>query len=91
MFVGLTLDQPLEDYAGGIAAGDIPTYGDCLAFDQTFIFTEDVADSLHLPLVVSSGTRLGILRPSSPCSRAFTPVRATANPPSSTRFCEETY
>jgi hypothetical protein len=47
--VARTADQALEDYAAGIEARDILTYGDCLDYDHTFIFTDDVADSLRLP------------------------------------------
>jgi hypothetical protein len=47
--VARTADQALADYASGIEARDILTYGDCLDHDHRFIFTDDVADSLRLP------------------------------------------
>jgi hypothetical protein len=44
-----TAEQALADYAAGIEAKDIETYGDCLDYDHRFIFMPEIAESLHLP------------------------------------------
>jgi hypothetical protein len=44
-----TADMALEDYMAAVASEDIALYSDCLDFDHRYIFTDDVADSLHLP------------------------------------------
>jgi hypothetical protein len=44
-----TAEQALADYTASIEARDIETYGDCLAYDHRFIFTEALAECLRTP------------------------------------------